>query len=230
MSLDIARIRALCFDVDGTLSDTDNHLVSRLSRRLKLISFFFKNNDPQSFARRVVMASESPGNFLLGLPDSLDLDRILAALSDFIYRLGLSTHLENIQSVPGAVEGLQRLQSHYPISIVSNRGARSTEIFLDKFDLLDSISCVATAQTCDHSKPYPDPILWAADEMGVPPESCLMIGDTTVDIRAGRAAGAQTVGVLCGFGEEEELRLTGADLILSSTSDLPDILLDGNPR
>jgi phosphoglycolate phosphatase len=54
-----------------------------------------------------------------------------------------------------------------------------------------------------------------------------MVGDTTVDIRAGRAAGAQTVGVLCGFGEEAELRRQGADLILPSTADLDEVLLDG---
>jgi phosphoglycolate phosphatase-like HAD superfamily hydrolase len=41
-----------------------------------------------------------------------------------------------------------------------------------------------------------------------------------MDVRAGRAAGAQTVGVLCGFGEEKELRRAGADLILPSTADL----------
>jgi phosphoglycolate phosphatase len=50
-----------------------------------------------------------------------------------------------------------------------------------------------------------------------------MIGDTTVDMRAGKSAGAQTVGVLCGFGEEAELRKLGADLILKSTSDLTKI-------
>ena len=38
--------------------------------------------------------------------------------------------------------------------------------------------------------------------MGVAPGNVLMVGDTTVDIRAGKAAGAQTVGVLCGFGQE----------------------------
>lgn len=48
-----------------------------------------------------------------------------------------------------------------------------------------------------------------------------MIGDTTVDMRAGKAAGAQTLGVLCGFGEEDELKQLGADLIVKSTSDLP---------
>jgi phosphoglycolate phosphatase-like HAD superfamily hydrolase len=53
----------------------------------------------------------------------------------------------------------------------------------------------------------------------------LMIGDTTIDIRTGVAAGAQTVGVLCGFGTEAELRRTGADLILRTTSDLLAVLV-----
>jgi phosphoglycolate phosphatase-like HAD superfamily hydrolase len=56
------------------------------------------------------------------------------------------------------------------------------------------------------------------------PENCLMVGDTTVDIRAGKAAGTQTVGVLCGFGQEAELRRAGADLIIASTAVLPQLL------
>jgi phosphoglycolate phosphatase-like HAD superfamily hydrolase len=47
-----------------------------------------------------------------------------------------------------------------------------------------------------------------------------------VDIRSGKAAHAQTVGVLCGFGEEPELRRHGADLILASTAELGNILKD----
>ena len=70
-----------------------------------------------------------------------------------------------------------------------------------------------------------DPILLAAQKMGVKPEECLMIGDTTVDMRAGKSAGAQTVGVLCGFGEEPELRKRGADQILKTTSELTGLLL-----
>jgi phosphoglycolate phosphatase-like HAD superfamily hydrolase len=47
-----------------------------------------------------------------------------------------------------------------------------------------------------------------------------MIGDTVADILAGKNAGAQTVGVLCGFGKEKELRQAGADLIIKRTPDL----------
>ena len=84
--------------------------------------------------------------------------------------------------------------------------------------------CVATSQTCEHTKPFADPVLWAAAQMGVDPRAVLMVGDTTVDIHAGRSAGAQTVGVLCGFGREAELRRAGANQIIPTTADLPALL------
>lgn len=126
--------------------------------------------------------------------------------------------------IDGVREMLKNLSQRYPLSVVSVRDARSTLAFLDQFKLQSFFTCIATSQTCRHTKPYPDPILWAAEQMGERPEACLMVGDTTVDMRAGRSAGAQTVGVLCGFGEEAELRRTGADMIISSTADLAFVL------
>jgi len=111
------------------------------------------------------------------------------------------------------------------MAVVSARDERSTLRFLDQLDLTPLFQVIVTAQTANHTKPYPDPVLFAARAMDVPAENCLMIGDTTVDIRAGKAAGAQTVGVLCGFGEEGELRRVGADLILPSTAGLADVLI-----
>jgi phosphoglycolate phosphatase-like HAD superfamily hydrolase len=51
-----------------------------------------------------------------------------------------------------------------------------------------------------------------------------MVGDTVVDIHAGKRAGAQTVGVLCGFGTAGELQRAGADMILENTAELARIL------
>jgi phosphoglycolate phosphatase-like HAD superfamily hydrolase len=228
MSLDVSRIRALCFDVDGTLSDTDDQFVQKLVRWLTPFRFLFPNKDPRPFARKFVMATETPGNFLYGIPDRLGIDDEIAALGDFIYRLGLGKDPKPFLLVPGVKEALTRLQSHYQMSVVSARGGRSTQVFLDQFELMPFFVSVATAQTCKHTKPYPDPILWAAKQMGIDPQECLMIGDTTVDILAARAAGAQSVGVLCGFGHEDELLNAGADLILQSTALLPGILLEAS--
>jgi phosphoglycolate phosphatase-like HAD superfamily hydrolase len=225
MPLDISRIRALCFDVDGTLSDTDDLFVQRLAGLLRPVRFVFQGRDPRPFARRFVMATESPGTFLFGLPDRLNFDHQLASLGDLIYRMGLGKHPHPFLLIPGVKPLLHQLKPHFPIAIVTARGQRGTQTFLNQFGLSPYFDCIATAQTCRYTKPSPDPILWAAKEMGIQPDACLMIGDTSVDIRAGKSAGAQTVGVLCGFGEEDELRRSGADLILPSTSQLSDILL-----
>lgn len=225
MTLDISRIQALCFDVDGTLSNTDDQFVQKLVRMLKPVSFLFAGKDPLPFARRFVMATETPGNFIFGIPDRLGVDDEIAAVGDFIYRLGLGKDPAPFLLISGVKEALTKLQPRYPMAVVSARGGRSTGIFLDQFKLRPFFRCVATAQTCDRTKPHPDPIVWAADQMGVSPHECLMIGDTIVDILAATAAGAQSVGVLCGFGEEDELREAGADLILKSTTLLPGELL-----
>lgn len=225
MALDVTRIKALCFDVDGTLSDTDNQFAQKLARLLHPIRFLFSQQDTGKFARTLVMKTETPGNFLFGIPDRLGLDDEIGMLGDFIYRQGLGKSHRPFLLIAGVFEMLTRLQPHYPMAVVSARGSRSTQIFLDQFKLTPFFNCVATALTCDHTKPYPDPILWAASQMGISAGECLMIGDTTVDIRAAKAAGAQAVGVLCGFGEYRELEDAGADLILDTTAMLPESLL-----
>lgn len=219
------QIKAICFDVDGTLSDTDNQFVLKLVGWLKPLRFIFPDNDPNPFARKLVMMTETPGNFLLGIPDRFGFDDEIAALGDYIYRKGLGKSHKPFFLVPGVEDALIKLQPHYRMSVVSARGERSTQIFLDQYNLSQFFDCIATAQTCEHTKPYPDPILWAAENMGVAPEECLMVGDTTVDILAAKAAGTQSVGVLCGFGEEDELVKSGADVILKNTALLPNLLI-----
>lgn len=219
MSLDISRIKALCFDVDGTLSDTDDYYANKLARFLP--HFLFR--DPVQAARRLVMWVESPGNALLGFADRIGIDDEMVAFIDLLNRRRKSP-LKKYLIVPGVEEMFKRMEGRYPMAVVSARDEKSTMRFLTQFDLTNYFQVIVTGLTAAHTKPYPDPILFAAQKMGVGPHECLMIGDTTVDMRAGKAAGAQTLGVLCGFGEEEELRRLGADFIVKSTGDLAALL------
>ena len=219
MSLDLSRIKALCFDVDGTLSDTDEMYAQ------KVVPFFprFLFKDPARAARRFIMWIEAPGNALLGLADTLGIDDEMIAV---IHWLSLRRRYspKKFLLVPGVDEMLKQLHGRYPMAVVSARDESGTMAFLEQFGLVKYFDVVVTGLSAKHTKPYPDPILLAAQKMNVSPENCLMIGDTTVDIRAGKSAGAQTVGVLCGFGEEPELQKMGADLILGDTTKLLDVL------
>jgi len=219
LSIDINCIQAILFDVDGTLSDTDDVYTDKLKRVLQPFHFFFPGRDLARIARRIIMAVEAPGNFLIGLPDIIGFDDEIYAMMDYLARHSHPKPKEH-RVVPGVRELLIALSRRYPLAVVSARDERTTRMFLDNSGLTQYFQCLATAQTCKHTKPYPDPLLWAAQKMNVPPEACLMVGDTTVDVRAGKAARTQTVGVLCGFGEKTELEKKGADMILETTADL----------
>ena len=219
MSLDTQKIKALCFDVDGTLSDTDDLYIQKIKRFFP--HFLFKN--PDHSARRFIMWIEAPGNALLGLADTLGLDDEMIAVINWISRHQKHSS-KKFLLVPGVDEMLKQLHGNYPMSVVSARDERSTMAFLEQYDLVKYFDAIVTGLSAPHTKPYPDPILLAAQKMNVPSENCLMIGDTTVDMRAGKSAGAQTVGVLCGFGEEPELKKLGADMILSDTTKLLEFL------
>ena len=223
MPLNIEKIRLLCFDVDGTLNDTDDLFVQKLERILRPIRFLLPRQDPHRAARRLVMWSEAPGNFLIGIPDTLGFDDEIAALMEWLNRRR-PRPMKHFLLIAGVKEMLAELSRRYPLAVVSARDESSTRVFLDQFGLTPFFQVIVTGQTAAHTKPYPDPILYAAKTLAVTPESCLMIGDTTVDIRAGKAAGAQTVGVLCGFGEQPELQRCGADMILTTTAELVQVL------
>jgi N-acetyl-D-muramate 6-phosphate phosphatase len=223
MPLHVSRIRAICFDVDGTLSDTDDVMVAQLAQLLYPFHFLFPGKDLIRVARGIVMEAEGPMNTIYGVTDHIGLDDKIFAVKDWIVRQS-KKETKPFQLIPGTREMLDALSKRYPLAVVSARDTISTMDFLNQFSLAAYFKCIATDQTCEHTKPFADPILWATREMDVTPEACLMVGDTTVDMRAGKAAGTQNVGVLCGFGEQDELLACGADMILSMTAELVQLL------
>ncbi|MDX1420641.1 MAG: HAD-IA family hydrolase [Rubricoccaceae bacterium] len=229
MALDLDRVEALCFDVDGTLADTDNHLVQQIAELIAKLPFL-SGREASRLARRVVMDAETPVNTVYGLSDRLGIDDELTQLRGHLDRLRPRRNPKAADQVPhdmmaGVQEMLAALDGRYPMSTISTGGEARVEAFLDHYEVLDLFTVVVTAQTTDRMKPYPDPLVHAAAAMGVAPERVLMIGDTTVDMQTAQAAGAQAVGVLCGFGTEDELRREGAALILETTSDLLPVLM-----
>ncbi len=224
MGLDVARIQAICFDVDGTLSDTDDLWAAALARALAPLRLLSPRADLNSFAHWALMTAERPGNFLYSCLDWANLDDDLARLTQFLVPPRAQVQ-DDYWIVQGVRETLFALHARYSLAVISARGERHTRGFLARFGLDPLFPVVATSFTCRHTKPFPDPVLWAAKQMNVDPRNCLMVGDTPVDIQAGRRAGAQTVGVLSGFGRQPDLTRAGADLILPSAAALWDTLL-----
>jgi len=224
MPFDPSRIRAVLFDLDGTLADTDDEYIRRAAALLRRLRFLFPNGDPTRLLRRSLMLAETPLTYLMGVPDWLGIDAPLARAGDWLAdRRGPRTHA-HFALLDGVERMLAALSERYPLALVTARGARMTNYFIKQFSLEAHFGALASAQTVARTKPYPHPVRWAAEQLRVPVEQCVMIGDTTVDILAGKRAGAQTIGVLCGFGERRELERAGADLIVDRTPQVADLL------
>lgn len=223
--LDPTRIRAILFDMDGTLADTDDDAIAKIARLIRPAHFLFPGRDPTRVLRWGLMQAETPLNWLMTVPDQLNLDESLAGLIDRLNRLRGHGAPAHFLLIDGVRPMLDSLAGRYPLALVTSRGYRSVEPFLDQFELHPYFKVVVSALTAERIKPHPAPVLKAADLLGVPAVNCVMVGDTTVDIHAGRRAGAQTVGVLCGFGERDELEQAGAHAILDRTAQLGELLL-----
>jgi HAD superfamily hydrolase (TIGR01549 family) len=210
------KIEAILFDLDGTLMDTDDQAVERLAHQLERLRF----PHPSRIARRLIMASETPGNALMTVVDMLGLDAPLTGLTNKLRRWrGLRTQT-NFRIIAGVEEMLIQLDGRYRLGVVTTRGQSEAESFLEQHGLRDLFEIVVTRESTWRLKPHPAPIQHAARLLGVPAERCAMVGDTTVDVKSARRAGAWAVAVLCGFGKREELEQAGAHVVLEQTADL----------
>ena len=212
-------IDAVFFDLDGTLMDTDDMTVGLWERRL--IQARMRREHATTLARRLVMWLETPVSFAMETLDFLGLD---APLLHLIGALQGQRKFKTYPPVEGAKRLIQGLVNRYQLAVVSTRSVLEAQRFLSELGVDGSIDVVVGRDSTWRIKPHPRPLLEAADHLGVPIGRCLMVGDTTADVRAARRAGAWSVGVLCGFGEHPELERAGAHLILEHTRHLIDLL------
>lgn len=210
------------FDLDGTLADTDDTLIAGLAARLGRWRRLFPAQDPKPFLRRLVVMAEGPVNGLITQLDRLGLDDEAFRLSRWFARFLGQRQAEAMTLIPGVDALLRQLKRTYRLALVTTRDREAVARFLQMNGLDGLFDAVITRDDVRRLKPHPEPILLAAQRLGLAPQECLMVGDTAVDIQAGGAAGARTVGVLCGFGQERDL--ADADLVLPTTADLGAVL------
>ncbi|MBQ7670658.1 MAG: HAD-IA family hydrolase [Clostridia bacterium] len=215
-------IKAAIFDLDGTLLDTMDDLLTAMNRMLVELNFPERTYDEllQFINRgaRLFVGRSLPEGSVKDFNDPL-VDRALKIYG----RHYAECCLDKTHPFDGVPEAVNELKSRgIKISVLSNKQDAFVKETIAKLypGVFDSVH----GQLDLPEKPDPAPALQIADELGVSPHECAFIGDSDIDIKTGVNSGMLPVGVTWGYRSEECLLEAGAKLIIHSPADLPDIL------
>ncbi len=210
------RLEAVLFDLDGTLLDTRDAWIAAFEAGLAAVG---------SHAMRGAEGFEWIGTPIetiyadrCGLSGGA-LSSAVAAFQESEAR-SVPRGVRTFPGIPGMLDSLHA----WRLGAITNKRRDTAAAALRVAGLEGRFAVILGGDSVTRKKPAPDPVLQAARELGVPPSSCAVVGDTEADVRAGRAAGAVTVGVTWGYGRRARLEDASVEYLIETPAALPPLL------
>jgi 2-phosphoglycolate phosphatase len=214
---EIGAIRAVLFDLDGTLIDSAPDLGAaadkmRIDRGLPSLPL-------ESY--RPMAGAGARGMLGVAFGITPDMPEFAVLREEFFVnyetRMLLGTRVFD-----GVAELIDTLTlGGFAWGVVTNKAARFTEPLARAIPLFASARAIVSGDTTPHAKPHPEPLLEAARRLALDPAHCIYVGDDERDIVAGRAAGMRTVAATYGYmGAQADTTLWQADGAIASPIEL----------
>ena len=201
-------IEAFIFDLDGVLTDTAEYHFLAWKRLADEEGYSFSRKDNEQL--RGVSRRASLDLILKGrnVPEEKMLE--MMERKNGYYRSYLET-VSGKDLLPGAVELLDRLKEK-GCRLALASASKNAPTVIDKLGIAGYFEVIADGNSVEKTKPAPDLFLYAAEQLKLKPQVCLVVEDAEAGITAARAAGMHTIGI----GPEE--RVGAADYVYPSVA------------
>ena len=209
------RFAAALFDVDGTLLDSTDFVVGAMEHVLRSVG----RTPPPRPAIALALGPPLPDCYRQLAPD-LDPGPLVVA-----HRAWQAAHRQLVKPYPRAIAVVRELRAGgLRLAAVTARSKVSSLGTLSDAGFDGLLEFTISAEDVARMKPDPEALHLALGRLGVPARQAAMIGDTTADIVAGKAAGVTTIGVLYGF-HGAALAVSKPDHLVRDIRELPALLL-----
>lgn len=209
------------FDLDGTLADTIDLIVSSYQHALaEVLEVSVPAEEIRTWIGRPLQEAVAQA-----FPERRDeVEQVVAAYR----RWNLSHHDEMVAPVPGVAALVQDLvTSGARIGVVTSKVGSTAARGLQTVGLDHQVPILAGQEQTEQHKPHPEPLLYAARVLAVDPATCVYVGDATVDLQAAHAAGMAAVGVTWGAGRREDLEKHRPVAVVDDAQGLSAVLFGG---
>ncbi|MCG3713028.1 HAD hydrolase-like protein [Aliarcobacter butzleri] len=192
--------KIILFDLDGTLIDSTDAIVSTFRFAFKEQGFDFRGSDKNI-------------KDLIGYPLDIMFERLGVSKQkvwDYVdsyknrYRV---ISVEQTTLLENAFEAVQLASKIARVSVVTTKTRMYTIPILDNFNITQYFEIITGRENVENPKPHPEPILKTLAQMNYDKnkDEVYMIGDTKLDLICANEAKVNAIGVLCGYGEKDEL-------------------------
>ncbi len=216
-------LKAIIFDMDGTLIDSIDVYHTIIKDVLEWLGMELTHS------KEVVFENFSHGRRLSEFLFPADLENREETVERFnsqaikaFREVFAKGEVELIDGVDGLFEELT--DRGFSLALVTSSSTEAVIPFLKAKKLHAYFDCVLGRTEVPRLKPFPDPLLKCLEILDVEPCESIYIGDSIIDIQAGKAAGTGTVGVLTGTSDLNRLKAEAPDVIMDSVRDLLTIL------
>ena len=200
----------ILFDLDGTLVETSSAIVFAFNGALDENGL--PERQPDEIKRMIGVPLE---DMFARFSNGKDVGKLCDSYRGIFS--GISARMS--RPYPHVLETLELLDD-YRLAVATTKNELLVKRLCDALGLTKFFDVVVGGDMVAHTKPAPDMVLLAAERIGLRPSATMMVGDTAMDMLAGKAAGTKTCGVTYGFGRREDLVEAGADVIIDDFGQL----------
>ncbi len=209
------KTKALLFDFDGTLLDTNDLII-------QTFMYILDERFPGQYSTQDCLKFIGPS--LKQTFDEItpgETDSMIMKYKEW----NTAHHDELVNSYDEVAETLEALHKEgIKLAIVSTKSREGLARGLKVLDVAHLFEVIIGSDDVTHVKPHPEPVLLALDKLGVKKEEAIMIGDNSHDIEGGKNAGVRTAGVAWSAKGESYLQQFNPDYMLHHMRDLLEIV------